>query len=490
LLFNFQVLLNKRGTTTSSIGLDFRYGRFIIIITTDQAMSTGVEQLGQMSQRRERLSTSDDLDLLFNGKDPILSDDMIFSLDMVQDCQDGGLSFSNSFDLTDTDILEGLIKADETETSLHSVPSPDFHLRSPLHSDSGISDDQRSPASSHESEGHVSDDLTLDMVDMSDFLVGSDAMLTTDIVSSTTIDSSSMDSPDSYTDAVFPSSISSSPTGSSNNILPMTQKDVSISEKPYPFLILTEEEKRLLKDMSVTLPTDLPLTKEEERNLKTVRRKIRNKASAQESRKKKKEYVDGLEHRVSLCTKQNRDLQKKVNQLENTNQSLLSQLKKLQNLVSKTTSKTAQAGTCVMVLLMSFALLVAPRYNPFNGDSSSLGSPVKGSSRTLLHIQDPTEIPMNEDSMQSHSPKIFARNAANTSPAFDMEEEIEQDHKMKDPELYLTPVATESEEHVNRSDVHTVQLDSHGNQHSENLDQSDYTTTVVKRKIHIVNDEM
>ena len=58
---------------------------------------------------------------------------------------------------------------------------------------------------------------------------------------------------------------------------------------------------------------------EEERSLKTVRRKIRNKISAMDSRKRKKVYVDGLEHRVHLCTKQNLDMQKKMAKLENEN---------------------------------------------------------------------------------------------------------------------------------------------------------------------------
>jgi len=60
-------------------------------------------------------------------------------------------------------------------------------------------------------------------------------------------------------------------------------------------LVLTEEEKRTFISEGYPLPTKLPLSKTEEKNLKKVRRKIKNKISAQESRRKKKEYMDTLE---------------------------------------------------------------------------------------------------------------------------------------------------------------------------------------------------
>uniref|UniRef100_A0A669QUX8 cAMP responsive element binding protein 3 like 3 n=1 Tax=Phasianus colchicus TaxID=9054 RepID=A0A669QUX8_PHACC len=154
-------------------------------------------------------------------------------------------------------------------------------------------------------------------------------------------------------------------------------------------LVLTEDEKKLLAKEGVSLPTQLPLTKYEERVLKKIRRKIRNKQSAQESRKKKKEYIDGLESRMSACTAQNQELQRKVLHLEKQNSSLLEQLKKLQALVVQSSNKAAQTGTCIAVLLLSFALIVFPSISPFAPSKAETGGdfgPVRVFSRSLHNI--------------------------------------------------------------------------------------------------------
>nr|CAB3233765.1 CREB/ATF-b cAMP-responsive element-binding protein [Phallusia mammillata] len=149
-----------------------------------------------------------------------------------------------------------------------------------------------------------------------------------------------------------------------------TSKSTIISGLPnFTPLILSDEEKRLLSEEGVTIPTDLPLTKYEERVLKKVRRKIRNKKSALASRQKKKTYIEGLEARVAQCTNLNETLAQKVKRLEQQNNSLVEQLRKVHELVKHTTSKTTQATTCVMVLLLSFGLFIAPSYGPFSIDS-------------------------------------------------------------------------------------------------------------------------
>lgn len=153
----------------------------------------------------------------------------------------------------------------------------------------------------------------------------------------------------------------------------------------------------------VELPSHYPLTKHEERELKRIRRKIRNKISAQDSRKRKRVYMDGLEDRVKQCADENVSLQKRIRLLETENKSLLSQLKRLQNMLTgqsgnsgtaiaavsaasvtngtttnsskegPPTTNTAQPATCLLVLMLSFALFLLPNLRPDSSKSLTDG---------------------------------------------------------------------------------------------------------------------
>ncbi|XP_029308235.1 cyclic AMP-responsive element-binding protein 3-like protein 4 [Cottoperca gobio] len=139
----------------------------------------------------------------------------------------------------------------------------------------------------------------------------------------------------------------------------------------YSELQLTEEEQKLLTQEGVSLPNNLPLTKAEERILKRVRRKIRNKQSAQDSRRRRKDYIDGLENRAAACSAQNKELQRTVQQLEKRNMSLLAQLGQLQSLIKQTVSKGAQTSTCLLIILVSLGLIIMPSFSPFSRNSSA-----------------------------------------------------------------------------------------------------------------------
>nr|CAD7588548.1 unnamed protein product [Timema genevievae] len=177
-----------------------------------------------------------------------------------------------------------------------------------------------------------------------------------------------------------------------------TEEEVMQSPS-YPRLSLSPEEKRLLQKEGVRLPSHYPLTKQEERELKRIRRKIRNKISAQDSRKRKKEYIDGLEDRVKQCTEDNINLVRRMKLLQTQNQTLTAQIRRLQALLSR---GTAQPATCLMVLMLSMALVMMPSLRP-NGTTQSQTStemspdqdisvpsessslpPIAGRSRSLL----------------------------------------------------------------------------------------------------------
>ncbi|XP_040188379.1 cyclic AMP-responsive element-binding protein 3-like protein 4 isoform X3 [Rana temporaria] len=152
------------------------------------------------------------------------------------------------------------------------------------------------------------------------------------------------------------------------------------------------------------VPHNLPLTKAEERILKKVRRKIRNKQSAQDSRRRKKEYIDGLESRVAACSAQNQELHKKVLELEKHNISLITQLRKLQTLIKQTSNKAAQTGTCVLILFFSLALLIYPNYYPLRSGAAASDkatyTPTGVISRNILNtggFSEVTEAPLLSD---------------------------------------------------------------------------------------------
>ena len=64
-----------------------------------------------------------------------------------------------------------------------------------------------------------------------------------------------------------------------------------------------------------------------EKNLKKARRKIKNKISAQESRKRKRDYVNNLEERISDFTSENQQLKRDLEKERSEKKTLMSQVR-------------------------------------------------------------------------------------------------------------------------------------------------------------------
>ncbi|XP_013388801.1 cyclic AMP-responsive element-binding protein 3-like protein 1 isoform X2 [Lingula anatina] len=212
-------------------------------------------------------------------------------------------------------------------------------------------------------------------------------------------------------------------------------------------LILTEEEKRTLISEGYPIPSKLPLTKQEEKNLKKIRRKIKNKISAQESRRKKKEYLECLEKRVEQVNVENNDLRKKVDSLESSNRSLLSQLQKLQNICNKVcpSSPTTQAGTCLMVLVLFFSVFLGN----MSPTSLNIGySPIAAMPKPDFHFHDSVVGPHPKDAYATP-------NQRSSRVLLSMQEEHDVESAAHDPNSLLASIANKF--------FHEVTPDEHDN---------------------------
>jgi len=166
-------------------------------------------------------------------------------------------------------------------------------------------------------------------------------------------------------------------------------------DNKYPQLELNDEELKMASKENMKFPTHYPLTREEERNLKKIRRKIRNKLSAQDSRKRKREYLDNMEDRVKACSDENQELKEKIKALESQNKTLAAQLRRLHQMVVNGGLRQGQTSTALMVLLLSTALFLIPGFRDQADSKSEIDiqaavkmPPLPGQSRSLLHFDE------------------------------------------------------------------------------------------------------
>lgn len=184
-----------------------------------------------------------------------------------------------------------------------------------------------------------------------------------------------------------------SASSSDSGLEDQQQQQQQSSNNKYPRLELNDEERRMAIKEGMVFPKYYPLSREEERNLKKIRRKIRNKLSAQDSRKRKREYLDNMEDRVKICTDENQELKNKIKALESQNRTLAAQLRRLHQIVVNGGMRQGQTSTALMVLLLSTALFLIPGVRDQADSKPEIDiqravkmPPMPGQSRSLLQF--------------------------------------------------------------------------------------------------------
>ncbi|XP_010202052.2 cyclic AMP-responsive element-binding protein 3 [Colius striatus] len=125
----------------------------------------------------------------------------------------------------------------------------------------------------------------------------------------------------------------------------------------FPEVILIEGKRPLWEKEDVSVPTSPPPRKVRKQLPKKVRPKIQSKQSAQNSRRRRRRKMHmGPGKRMTACTARNHELENKIQLLRKKNMSLLKQLRRLQALVKRFTTKTTIIKTCTMMVVMSFCL--------------------------------------------------------------------------------------------------------------------------------------
>lgn len=194
------------------------------------------------------------------------------------------------------------------------------------------------------------------------------------------------------------------------------------------------------------MPTQLPLSKGEEKILKKIRRKIKNKISAQESRRKKKEYVDSLEKRMDNYINENVELKKRLEDLELNNKSLLTQLQKMQaslensnqsdliEISSAQTNSTNQFGTLLMVLVLFFAVVLGVWSPVFTKDQMCHSAAAAAATAATSTVSARTTQPTMIGSSSSGVAAVAAVAAAVASVATVKTETLSEDAVEMEPQ--------------------------------------------------------
>lgn len=125
--------------------------------------------------------------------------------------------------------------------------------------------------------------------------------------------------------------------------------------------VLTDFDRKILFTEGLSVNPNTPFSKAQEFALKKVRRKLKNKISAQESRRKKKEYLEHLEKRVRMLDVENNLMRKRLESQDETLRTLSFQMHKLKSPVEYTKEKNCQSrgtqtGICLKCHLQKQAV--------------------------------------------------------------------------------------------------------------------------------------